>query len=65
MDAFKSAVTNYFNLPHWFYTSFYCIIYLFIIIIAIIIIYYYHYYYYFVFFIYFFFLHIHSEYKLA
>ena len=20
MDAFKSAVTNYFHLPHWFYT---------------------------------------------
>ena len=42
MDAFKSAATTYFNLPHLFYTSFYCIIYLFIIIV-IIIIYYYHY----------------------
>ena len=42
MDAFKSAATTYFNLPHWFYTSVYCIIYLFIIIV-IIIIYYYHY----------------------
>ena len=59
MDAFKSAATNYFNLPHWFYTSFYCIIYLFIIIV-IIIIYYYHY-----FFFISFFLHIHSECKLA
>ena len=58
MDAFKSAATTYFNLPHWFYTSFYCIIYLFIIII--IIIYYYHY-----FFLFHFFLHIHSECKLA
>ena len=38
MDAFKSAVTNYFNLPHWFYTSFYCIIYLFSIIVIIFII---------------------------
>ena len=28
VDAFKSAVTYYFNLPHWFYTSFYFIIYL-------------------------------------
>ena len=59
MDAFKSAATNYFNLAHWFYTSFYCIIYLFIIIV-IIIIYYYHY-----FFFISFFLHIHSECKLA
>ena len=58
MDAFKSAATTYFNLPHWFYTSFYCIIYLFIIIV--IIIYYYHY-----FFFISFFLHIHSECKLA
>ena len=49
MDAFKSAATNYFNLPHWFYTSFYCIIYLFIIIV-IIIIYYYHYFFLFHFF---------------
>ena len=37
VHAFKSAVTHYFNLPHWFYTSFYCIIYLFIIIVIIII----------------------------
>ena len=49
MDAFKSAATTYFNLPHWFYTSFYCIIYLFIIIV-IIIIYYYHYFFLFHFF---------------
>ena len=49
LDAFKSALTNYFNLPHWFYTSFYCIIYLFIIIVIIIIIIYdYHYYYFFI-----------------
>ena len=29
VDEFKSAVTNYFNLP-WFYTSFYFIIHLFL-----------------------------------
>ena len=28
VKAFKSAFTNYFSLPHWFYTSFYFIIYL-------------------------------------
>ena len=38
VDAFKSAVTNYFNLPRWFYTSFYFIIYLLLLLFIIIII---------------------------
>ena len=33
VEAFKSALTNYFNLSHWFYTSFYFIIYLLLLFI--------------------------------
>ena len=32
VEAFKSALTNYFNLSHWFYTSFHFIIYLLLLL---------------------------------
>ena len=33
VDAFKSAVTNYFSLSHWYYLSLSSILYLFILLI--------------------------------